>query len=156
MENLVKAGCAGVGAFSDWYEKYGKRKPVYDYGTDEAREFAERNGVKLYVLSKGYGRYFPDDRYSRWVYKMRLERNGESYMFTFGQSIEARDTVPSYYDVLASLTKSDPYDFDNFCDEYGYNRDSRSAYKTYQAVQKEYNAVERLFGDVMDELQEIY
>lgn len=59
------------------------------------------------------------------------------------------------YSVLACLTKCDPETFERFCDNYGYNEDSRSAEKTYKAVCKEWKAVERLFGDILEEFLEI-
>ena len=61
------------------------------------------------------------------------------------------------YDILATLTKYDPIDFNNFCLDFGYNTDSIKALKTYKAVVKEYKAVVRLFGDgdILDELREI-
>lgn len=62
---------------------------------------------------------------------------------------------PSAYDILASLTKNDPGTFADFCSEFGYNEDSRTAEKTFLAVIDEYKNVERLFFDVMEELQEI-
>jgi len=72
-------------------------------------------------------------------------------------SYEPADEViePTMYDVLTCLTKYDPETFENFCSEYGYDEDSRTAERTYKAVCKEYEAVDRLFSDVMEELQEI-
>ena len=154
---------AGVGAVErDWSYVSEDYKPllITDYGEGEygaqARNFAERNGVKLYVIREDYGYYFPDDDRQRSIYEMKLTRNGKSYKFTFGQSIADTGKFPTYYDVLATLTKSDPYSFEDFCADYGYDEYSRKAYQTYKAVKKEYEAVERLFGDVMPELEEIW
>ena len=143
----------------EWYEVYSSKELV-PYTADgeyeqEAVDFARRNGVKMYVLAKAYDTYFADDRDERWIYKLQLVRDKKSYTFTFGQSINAGDTTPTYYDVLAALTKYDPYSFEDFCADYGYDEDSRKAYATFKEVQKEYNAVVRLFGDVMDDLAEI-
>lgn len=63
--------------------------------------------------------------------------------------------APKLYDILACLTKSNPGHFEEFCDEYGYSDDSISARDTWQAVVKEWREVERLFGDCLEELQEI-
>lgn len=151
---LKRNGVAGIGATFDWYEVFDK--PIEaEYGDEETQEFAEKNGVKLYALAKAYDVYFPGDRDERWIYKMKIKRGKESYTFTFGQSIAAGDSIPTYYDVLAAFTKYDPYSFEDFCADYGYDPDSRRAYQTYKAVKKEYEAVERLFGDIMDEVQEI-
>lgn len=124
-----------------------------------ANAFAKKWGVALSVLDKDYRPYFPDDRDERWVYKCRLSRNGRRYTFTFGQSIAAGDKKPTFYDIFACLQKYDCGTFENFCDEFGYNTDSRKAERTYKAVCKEYNAVVRLFGDneeCMEELTKIY
>lgn len=91
-------------------------------------------------------------------YKVIIKRNNKQMTVIFTDSIlnYYNNKVPTIYDILACLTKCDPYSFENFCYEYGYNKDSIKAYKTYLKVQKEYNNVERLFSDVIEELQEIY
>lgn len=64
--------------------------------------------------------------------------------------------IPSAYDVLACLTKYDPGTFEDFCYEFGYDEDSRTAERIYFAVQKEYTQVSRLFtSEQMEELAEI-
>ena len=64
--------------------------------------------------------------------------------------------VPSVYDVLACLTKYDPGTFEDFCSDYGYDNDSRTAERIYFAVQKEYTQLARLFTPgQMEELAEI-
>lgn len=151
-----KSKVSGVGYVADyWYEEYSPKELVMDYGNEETADFCNKNDVKMYVLAKNFDYYFHDDRDERWIYKLQLTRGGKSYTFTFGQSIADGDKTPTYYDVLASLTKYDPYSFEDFCADYGYDYDSRKAYNVYKAVQKEYAAVERLFGDVMEDLQEI-
>lgn len=126
-----------------------------DY-TKQANEFANKFGVKLSVIGEPkYRKYFAEDKEPRFVFKLRLKRNKKQYTFTFGQSISEGSKEPNLYDVLACLTKYDPYSFEDFCSEYGYDSDSRKAEKIYNAVCKEYEAVERLFGDCLDELREI-
>lgn len=64
--------------------------------------------------------------------------------------------VPSVYDVLACLQKCDPGTFENFCSDYGYDDDSRTAIRVYLAVQNEYTQLARLFTpEQMEELVEI-
>lgn len=122
----------------------------------QANDFADKFGVKLSVIGEPeYRKYFADDREYRFVFKLRLKRNKKQYTFTFGQSIAEGSNEPNLYSVLACLTKCDPGDFINFCADFGYNVDSRKHEKIYKAVCKEWQAVERLFGDCLDELQEI-
>lgn len=94
-------------------------------------------------------------------YRVRITRGGRSMSFVFHDSIHNATTGarPTDYDVLACLTKNDPYDFDTFISDYGIEIDSYSGFKKaralYNAVKREYNGVMRLFSDVIDALQEI-
>jgi hypothetical protein len=54
---------------------------------------------------------------------------------------------PTAYDVLAGLTKNDPETLNDFCSNYGYDSDSRTAEKIYNAVVKEYDNLKMLFTD---------
>lgn len=120
----------------------------------QANDFAKRNGVELTELSMRYGSMWGEKK-QRYIFKMRLSRNRKSYTFDFGQSIVNGAKTPTMYDVLACVQKYDVGTFEDFCRCYGYDDDSRSAERTYKGVCKEYAAIVRLFGDVMDELQEI-
>ena len=121
----------------------------------QAVEFAKKHGVKLSILVSDYKIHFAGDKDLRWVFKCKLTRKGKSYTFEFGQSIQENDNPPTLYDVFACLQKYDVGSFENFCGEFGYDTDSRTAEKTYKAVCKEFAAVERLFSDVIDELEDI-
>ncbi len=122
----------------------------------QAIDFAKNHKIKLYILEDPqYKKYFPGDKEERYVFKLMLERFAKQYTFTFGQSIQAGAKEPTMYDILTCLTKYDPGTFENFCGDFGYDEDSRSAEKTYNACIKEYEAVQRLFGDILEELQEI-
>ena len=120
-----------------------------------ANEFATKNGIKLKINSSKYGKHFPEDKESRYIFNCTLIRNRKKYTFNFGQSIAARNETPTMYDILTCLEKYENANFEDFCDNYGYNNDSIKALKTYKAVSKEYKNVFRLFGDIMEELQEI-
>lgn len=102
-------------------------------------------GLKMQVLSSEYKKHFTDDEQKRYVFKVRLSKGGKQYTFEFGQSISEGSNEPTLYDVLACLTKYDPETFEDFCANYGYDEDSRKAEKTYKAVLKEFNNMNRLF-----------
>jgi hypothetical protein len=122
----------------------------------QAVKFAQKHGVKLFFIGDPqYKKHFADDKECRYVFKCRLSRAGKSYTFDFGQSIQSGAEKPSIYDILTCLQKYDVGDFENFCSEFGYDTDSRKAEGIYKAVCKEFEAVERLFSDVIEELQEI-
>ena len=64
--------------------------------------------------------------------------------------------VPNDYDILACIEKNNPGTFEEFCSEFGYDEDSRSAEKTFIAVRDQFLNIERLFThEEMDELREI-
>lgn len=124
----------------------------------QAIDFAKKTGTELRILSSHYGSHFTDDvkrGEKRWVFHCRLVRKGKKFEFDFGQSLAAGKKHPTMYDVLSCFQKSDVGTFENFCDEFGYDTDSRSAEKVYHDVKREWENVERLFGDVLEELQEI-
>ena len=52
---------------------------------------------------------------------------------------------PTSYDVLSCLTLDDAGTFKDFCWTYGYDEDSIKAFKTYLAVQEEYDGLKRIF-----------
>lgn len=63
---------------------------------------------------------------------------------------------PTPYDVLACLTKYDVGTFDDFCNEFGYDPDSKSADRVYAGVKEEYLNVCRIWNDSeIEELAEI-
>lgn len=55
--------------------------------------------------------------------------------------------APTLYDVLSCLQKYDVGTFEDFCGEFGYDTDSRSAKKTYKAVMKEFDKMCSLFNN---------
>ena len=121
---------------------------------ESANKFAQNHNVKMTVLDSTYGKHFSGDTESRCIFKIKLQRGRNSYTFDFGQSIAAGSQEPTLYDILTCLQKSDVGSFQDFCDEFGYDEDSRTAEKTYKAVCKEYAAMSRLFTE--EELEKIY
>jgi len=123
----------------------------------QAEQFATTNKITLKIIGKPkYKKYFNDDKESRHVFKLQLKSNNRTYTFTFGQSVNAGSKKPTMYDVLTCLIKYDPGTFEDFCENFGYNNDSRAAERTYKAVCKEFEAMERLFTtEVLKAMQEI-
>jgi len=82
--------------------------------------------------------------------------NADKKPYAMGaQREQAKRKKVTAYDVLACLTKHDTGSFRNFCYELGYNDDSLKAQKTYFDVQEELEKVRALWGDVLEQLQEI-
>lgn len=127
----------------------------------QAIDFLKKHGIEFSATFEEIGHHFNDDEKNgtrRAIFTCVFERiEGSDYFdITFGQSIANGNAKPTAYDVLACLTKSDPGDFEDFCSEFGYNEDSRSAYETWQSVVKEWDKVNDFFtAEEIEELQEI-
>jgi hypothetical protein len=121
----------------------------------QANDFATATSTKLKINRTTYGYHFDEDEEKRYIFNCTLTRNRKRYTFNFGQSIATGNVEPTMYDILTCLTKYDPETFEFFCGEYGYNTDSIKALKTYKAVQREFNGINRLFSDILEQLQEI-
>lgn len=106
--------------------------------------------------------YFDDDTEKRDIYRITLRRGRNKMVFNFGNSLNDSGfkvemdkkflkihypKAPTAYDVLACLQKYEVGSFENFCDEFGYNVDSKKAEKTYNAVLKEWQEVQKLWSD---------
>jgi len=72
------------------------------------------------------------------------------------KNLRRKKNVPTAYDLLACLTKSNPGTFAEFCAEYGYDEDSPKAESTYHAVVKEWHKVQTFFSsEELNLLQEV-
>lgn len=95
-------------------------------------------------------------------YVITLTRHEKAVQFSFWNSIHAKEEArhgksdkPKAYDVLASLYF--PTDsFNNFCDTFGYDNDSRTAEKAYNETLELNAKLESIFSnDELEKLQEI-
>ncbi len=88
--------------------------------------------------------------------KRYVRMNLQSDFGTDGADKIIMPKPPTPYDVLACLTKYDPGSFEDFCNEFGYDTDSKSADRVYDGVKNEWLNVCRIWNDSeIEELQEI-
>jgi hypothetical protein len=113
----------------------------------------DRDEVKLkYDLREGLGQPVLNKNYGTVVKNRKLHPS----LLKIGDLEIKAPIAPSAYDVLACLTKYDPSTFEDFCDSYGYDKDSRKAEKIYFAVVEEYQNLKMLFTDAeLEKLAEI-
>lgn len=130
----------------------------------QAREFLKKYGAKMTIshVFDEWGGYRKGKITDGWLYRVRIDRNGKTWSFSFSDSVYNRqhNKRPTPYDVLACIEKYEPYgDVWDFAREYGYEINDRDSYKEteriFKAVCKEYRNVIRMFEDCMDELCEI-
>jgi hypothetical protein len=64
--------------------------------------------------------------------------------------------TPTEYDILACLIKSDPGSLEDFCSNFGYDADSKTAEEIYEAIKQEWKNVQVIWTDEeISKLQEI-
>lgn len=129
-----------------------------------AVDFLERTGTKCEIRFNACKYYFSDDTERRNIYDVTFRREVDGadreYSFKFEDSVfnTKNGVLPCEYDILACLTTCDPGTIDDFCDEFGYMSSGlkiSEIIEIYKGVKKEWEMVQMLFGDVLDELQEI-
>jgi len=128
--------------------------------TTNAENLLKSMNVKFKTKFVKYDFYFDDDKERRDIFRVTFQRGKKRFSLNFGQSLNEStrtgDNPPTCYDVLSCITKYDLGSFENFCNEFGYDTDSRKAEKTYKAVVKEYEKVCNFFSEQeIEELQEI-
>lgn len=150
----------GLHHIRNFYFSGSQMEPYFEPSNEyhkQAADFLNAHNSFMTVKHLRKGSYFNDDDQVRDVYEIKLSRGRHNYTFTFGQSVVSTEKgiQPSAYDVLACLQKYDPGTFEDFCSEYDYDTDSKKAEATYKAVVEEWVNVEKLYGDVIEELHEI-
>ncbi len=131
----------------------------------QALDFLEKVGatIEFHHVKDKDGKWKKSDMTNGWLYNVRIKRNGKLWSFKFSDSVHNMvvGEQPTVYDILACITKDEPEDnISDFAYAFGYDIENPDAYrktkKIYKAVCNEYQNVIRMFGDVMDELCEIY
>lgn len=139
----------------------------------QAETFLQATNTMFSAVLIGHSKYFDDDKHSRDIYQVTLNRQGRPlFSCRFGQSIrnsgfsitqsikdswikpkkgERRRIAPTAYDVLACLTTYEPGTILEFCSNYGYDHDSIKANKIYKDVCEEYNSLRKVYS--LEELE---
>lgn len=117
----------------------------------QAEDFLEKTNSTLEIEYLRHAKYWPADTDSRDIYRFTLtNKDGQQYSSEFGQSIiESRSgSTPSQYDILAGLSGYEPpSDLQDFCLDFGYEvKQLREAQRAFEAVQKEYAALSKMYS----------
>lgn len=150
----IKIEFVGLAVNKDWKEKNKRNlyeitlstpggSMVFDFWDSIRNTEIKQMNIEAYA-EKRYKRRFDSLSYSEKVQAQKELKEKKAA------------AQPNAYDVLACMTKYDPGTFENFCSEFGYNEDSRTAERIYFAVQKEYSELARIFTpEQLEEIQEI-
>lgn len=134
-----------------------------DKSTRDIYEITLKRGTRDYTFNFGQSlmdsQYYQDSIKERTYTLNGQNRTGNYIIHDISKFIKAfpdggsqklklvKGKEPELYDILTCLTKYEVGTFEDFCSEFGYDEDSRSAEKTYNAVVKEYESMCRLFSD---------
>lgn len=105
-----------------------------------------------------YGSHFEGETEKRDIYKCVFSRGDDNLVIEFGQSIvnSGKGIPPTAYDVITCMEKYDPEDFDFWCDNLGFDNDSRRAERIYKLCVKQWRQVSGFFTEEeLEELREV-
>ena len=133
--------------------------------TKQAKDFLTKYNLKL-IISKAVPQKSPlwakkGDKHGIHYFVSLVENktNGGIYSFDFWDSIANKEDSkkPSEYGILACLnTYDDGIDFEEFCRNYGYDIDSKTAEKTYFAVMEQARGLKKLLSvEALEDLNNI-
>jgi hypothetical protein len=141
------------------------QKSEYDI---QAEKFLEKFGIEINFKFLGLSSPKWEDQKQKYHnhYWVTVTRKGSSLVkpleFEFFDSLAETQKpfrkTPSAYDILTCLS-SDSYEYANFkdfCDNLGYNEDSRKDFKVWEEVQEQANNINAFFKvDEIEALREI-
>lgn len=129
---------------------------------EQADNFLSKHGITFKYINLGSEVSRINPKRNNYKYSAIFERFSDKTQRMLSVSFDFHDSISNYeknikriyaYDILASLTKYNPGMFSDFCNEYGYDADSRKAFATYEAVCEEWKKVSSFFTE--EELEEM-
>ncbi len=124
----------------------------------QAKDFMDKWNVKMNIIFTG--KKTREDNYFGNVeintYKIVIKRNGKQMTIKeWGDSIDStqKGIKPTPYDIFSTIQRWAVESFEDFCDEYGfekyndYGRINKASENIYLGCLKEWENIERVFGD---------
>lgn len=93
-----------------------------------------------------------------WITISENKTDGKSYSFDFWGSLHDKEKgqTPRRYDILACLDVWDYDSFSDFANEFGYDEDSRTAERIYEAIKQQNKELKKLLPiEAIEELNSI-
>jgi len=77
-----------------------------------------------------------------------LEYRGKLFgaYYSKGKGLDFTPTAVEFLDCLLSDANGDLSSFENWCDDYGYDKDSRKALKTFKLIKRQTNKLKKFLG----------
>jgi hypothetical protein len=118
--------------------------------------FVEKYGIKFSAELTDSNPHMTDMPAGSAHYRCRIRRGRRSMLVHFSQG-PAICREPTAADVLQCLASDasgveNARGFEDWCGDYGYSTDSRSAERTYRAIEKQAADLRRVLGDAFSDL----
>ena len=115
---------------------------------ENIKDFASSLKLKMDVNYADSNPSMSNDSWQANHYKLTFKKDGKQFstFFSQGIGIKGEPSIPGVLECLQTDCQSAEYGFDEFCDEFGYDKDSRKAFKTYRACGKIKGKLHKFFG----------
>lgn len=116
-------------------------------------EFVKRHNIRMTAEYTDSNPYIADDQFARmanhWKCILRINRRRMTVYFSMGRGLAGE---PETDDVLSCIASDaagyeNARSFEDWCGDYGYDTDSRTAEKTYKTIGRQSDRLERFIGD---------
>ena len=111
--------------------------------------------IKVRFVDDGFRPYFNESEEPRQVYRVFIRYNEKNTSFLFGDSLQngydgimAKDKPEEYKNTILDIIVSESNiaeNFNDFCADFGYDEDSRKAYKVFKKCIKQSQKIHKLF-----------
>lgn len=111
-------------------------------------KFIKNNNIKAIIEEVGENPNIDDPKWQARHYKVTIKKDGRSFTtyYSQGMGIEREPELRDVLDCLANDAQTDGT-FEDFCDTFGYDTDSRNAERIYKAVIRNSNKLKKLLGE---------
>lgn len=126
----------------------------------DTKQFVAREHIRAAVNWADSNPNAADDQWAReathWRVTLRYQGRQMTVPFSQGSAISREPSAADVLDCLASDASGyeQARSFEEWAADYGYDPDSRTAERTYRAIEKQTAALRRLLGSAYDRLQE--
>lgn len=124
-----------------------------------AKDFCKKHGAKVafrWIANEENPLWNDSQRRPHYKATIKTERGQMTVDFWDSVYNMTHGETPTEYDIFTCLEKYEVYDFCEWCGEYGYDTDSRRAYRLWCLCRRQWVSVQRVFTDEqIAELREI-
>jgi hypothetical protein len=113
------------------------------------QQFLEQYPMTMAVSYASANPFFTDERMNHWRCVLRFEHRQMTLIFSTGSGLKGEPSITDVLECLANDTASieNARHFEDWCDDYGYDHDSRKAERIYKEIVRQAKALRRLLGD---------